>query len=87
MYIGKIVGFVVATRKDENLEGKKLLIVQRINVREEEEGRTEVAVDAMGAGTGEIVLVSNGSAAKSAFTDGDSTIDAAIVGIIDSLEV
>ncbi|MGI8384651.1 EutN/CcmL family microcompartment protein [Robertmurraya sp. P23] len=87
MYIAKVVGMVVATRKEEDFVGKKLLIVQGINEKEEILGLPEVAVDAVGAGTGEVVLVTKGSAARSVFGKPDSAIDAAIVGIIDSLEV
>lgn len=87
MYIAKVIGMVVATRKDEDFVGKKLLIVQPINDEEEVLGHPEVAVDSVGAGTGELVLVTKGSAARSVFGKPDSAIDAAIVGIIDSLEV
>lgn len=86
MYIGKIIGTVVSTRKDEHLVGKKILIVQPLDINNQEIGSPEVAVDSVGAGTGEIVLVSTGSSANHVFTGGNSPIDRAIVGIIDSVE-
>ncbi|MEW9124616.1 MAG: EutN/CcmL family microcompartment protein [Thermotaleaceae bacterium] len=87
MYLGKVIGMVVATRKDETLVGKKLLIVQPVNPKEESIGKSEVAIDSVGAGVGELVLVSKGSSARLIFGEPNSPIDAAIVGIIDSIEV
>lgn len=87
MYIAKVVGTVVSTRKDDNLVGKKILIVQPINVRYEPEGFCEIAVDSVGAGTGEIVLISTGSSAAKVFDAHNSPVDRAIIGIVDSIEV
>ncbi|AOT72719.1 EutN/CcmL family microcompartment protein [Geosporobacter ferrireducens] len=87
MYLGKVVGMVVATRKDETLVGKKLLIVQPVNPKEDPVGNPEVAIDSVGAGVGEYVLVSKGSPARQIFGNPNSPIDAAIVGIIDTIEV
>lgn len=87
MYVGIVIGMVVATRKDDHLVGKKLLVVQQTNMKGEHLGGTEVAVDSVGAGTGEYVLVSKGSSARSVFGSPGSPIDAAIVGIIDNIEV
>ncbi len=81
MIVGKIVGSVVATRKNENLIGSKFLIVEpmeSMNVK-----TRLVAIDNVGAGIGEIVLVAQGSAARIGCNLADSPIDAAIVGIID----
>ncbi len=77
MIIGKVVGSVVSTRKNENLVGSKFMIVKP------EEGNTFVAVDNVGAGIGENVLVATGSAARIGCGMNTSPIDAAIVGIID----
>ena len=77
MIIGKVVGSVVSTRKNENLVGSKFMIVKP------EEGNTFVAVDNVGAGLGENVLVATGSAARIGCGMNTSPIDAAIVGIID----
>jgi ethanolamine utilization protein EutN len=87
MYLGKVIGTVVSTSKDPSLIGSKFLIVQKLTEKLVPTGGTEVAVDSIGAGTGEIVLISKGSAARY-FSMGkkESPIDAAIVGIVDSVE-
>lgn len=85
--MAKVIGMVVATRKDEDLVGKKLLVVQRMNVQGEVLGAPEVAVDSVGAGCGEYVLVTTGGSARHVFSQSSSCIDAAIVAIIDNLEV
>ncbi|MCT4563344.1 MAG: EutN/CcmL family microcompartment protein [Maledivibacter sp.] len=87
MYIAKIVGVVVATTKKEGLVGKKMLIVQPLDTENRPIGNREVAIDSVGAGAGEIVLVSMGSSARQAFEDHDSPIDRAIVAIVDSIQV
>lgn len=87
MFIAKVIGMVVATRKDDDLVGKKLLVVQRMNEKGETMGTPEVAVDSVGAGTGEYVLVTTGGSARHVFQQTSSSIDAAIVAIIDTLEV
>ena len=87
MYVGIVVGSVVATTKNEALIGKKLLIVQKVNPYGGNLNETEVAVDSVGAGTGEYVLVTNGGSARNVFDASISTIDAAIVAIVDSMEV
>lgn len=80
MLVGKVVGSVVATRKNENLVGSKFLIVQPSDGMGDEK---IVAVDNVGAGIGEIVLVATGSAARIGCGQDKSPIDAAIVGIVD----
>ena len=81
MIIGKVVGSVVSTRKCDNLVGNKFMIVEPIpSVKVEER---IVAVDKVGAGIGEFVLVAQGSAARIGCGDDRAPIDAAIVGIID----
>ena len=82
MVIGKIVGSVVATRKNEKLIGSKFMIVETI--AETGEKCRLVAVDNVGAGIGEVVLVATGSAARVGCDQANAPIDAAIVGIIDS---
>ncbi len=83
MIIGKVTGSVVSTRKNENLVGNKFMIVQPIK----EMGLTGsiVAIDNVGAGIGEIVLVATGSAARIGCGQEKSPVDAAIVGIVDEL--
>ncbi len=81
MYIGKVVGSVVSTRKNEKLIGSKFMIVELA----EGMGETQklVAVDNVGAGIGETVLVATGSAARIGCDQESAPIDAAIVGIVD----
>ena len=82
MLIGKVVGSVVSTRKNENLVGSKFMIIEALAGT----GDTKriVAVDNVGAGIGETVLVATGSAARIGCDNATAPIDAAIVGIIDS---
>lgn len=87
MYVGMVVGSVVATRKSDELVGKKLLIVQEVNPKDESVGTLKVAVDSVGAGKGEYVLVTKGEPAMYVFGTSTSCIDSAIVGIVDSMEV
>jgi microcompartment protein CcmK/EutM len=87
MIIGRILGTVVATRKDERLAGKKLLLVRPINLQGEDESGYLVAVDTVGAGFREKVLVVSGSSARLAEGMKDRPVDAAIIGIIDAVEV
>ena len=86
MYMGKVIGTIVATRKDEQLTGSKLMITQPLNIEMEPVGEALVAVDTVGAGIGEIVFYSRGTAARIAARKLDSPIDAAIVGIIDIVD-
>lgn len=86
MYAAKVIGNVVATTKDPSLQGKKILVVEKLNEKQEPTGSTEVAIDTVGAGNGEHVLVTKGSAAR--LSSGKSTvIDAAIIAIIDTMEI
>ncbi|BCJ94608.1 ethanolamine utilization protein EutN [Anaerocolumna cellulosilytica] len=82
MIVGKVIGSVVATRKNDKLIGSKFLIVEPFQKMEGEQGRF-VAIDNVGAGIGEIVLVAKGSAARIGCNMEDSPIDAAIIGIVD----
>lgn len=82
MLIGKVVGSVVSTRKNENLIGNKFLIVEPIKSMGSKVDKL-VTIDNVGAGIGEIVLVAQGSAARIGCGLDNSPIDAAIVGIVD----
>lgn len=82
MIVGKVVGCIVATRKNENLVGGKFLIVEPYEKMGQGKGRI-VAIDNVGAGIGEVVLVALGSAARIGCNMKDSPVDAAIVGIVD----
>ena len=87
MILGRVVGTVVATRKDERLLGAKLLLVRTIDPRGKDEAGYTVAVDTVDAGVHERVLVVTGSSARMASGLKDSPVDAAIVGVVDSVEV
>ena len=82
MIIGKVMGSVVSTRKNENLIGSKFLVVEPVTSMKVM-GSYVVAVDYVGAGIGENVLVTMGSAARMGHGNENQPIDAAIVGIVD----
>ena len=87
MLIARVVGSAVSSAKDGRLTGGKLLIVRPASPSDEVEGDAFIAVDTVGAGEGELVIVVRGSAPRqTTHTEGVPT-DAAIVGILDSLEV
>ena len=83
MNIGRVIGDVVATRKDPNLTGHKLLIVQPLTPDRQPAGRPVVAVDAVGAGGGEEVFFVRGREASFPFHPIEVPTDAGIVGIVD----
>lgn len=87
MILAKIVGTVVATRKDERLVSRKLLLVRPIDPSGKPHGNHLVAVDTVDAGVGETVLIVSGSSARMAADLKDTPVDAAIVGIIDTIDV
>jgi microcompartment protein CcmK/EutM len=87
MLLGKVVGTVVATRKDPRLVSNKLLVVRPVDPRGKAEGNYLVAVDTVDAGTGDTVLVVSGSSARMASGLKDCPVDAAIVGIIDEVQI
>lgn len=88
MQIAKVMGTVVSTTKSEKLNGLKLLIVKPVDIETlQEKGSMIVAIDAVGAGEGEIVMIVGGSSSRqTAITDG-KPVDMSIVGIIDSMDV
>lgn len=87
MEIGKVVGNVWATRKDENLNGLKLLVIKPVDYYSDHDSMTFVAADNIGAGIGEMVLVVKGSSARVCFGKEYVPVDATVVGIIDNVEV
>jgi ethanolamine utilization protein EutN len=87
MILARIVGTVVSTRKDPRLEGKKLLIVKPVSPEGTDEAGYLIAVDTVSAGFREKVLVVSGSSARMASECKDRPVDAAIVGIVDSVEL
>jgi ethanolamine utilization protein EutN len=85
MLLARIVGTVVATRKDTRLEGKKLLICKPVDPEGNDEKGYIIAVDTVDAGFREQVLVVQGSSARMAYGCKDTPVDAAIVGIVDQV--
>jgi microcompartment protein CcmK/EutM len=85
--LAKIVGTVVATRKDPRLVSNKLLVARAVDPRGKADGGYVVAVDTVDAGVGETVLIVSGSSARMASGMKDCPVDAAIVGIIDTVEI
>lgn len=87
MILGRVVGNIVATRKDPRLEGYKLLVVKPVAPDGKEESGYVIAVDTVQAGNSELVLVVSGSSARLAEGCKDRPVDAAIVGIVDSVSL
>jgi microcompartment protein CcmK/EutM len=85
--LARIVGTVVATRKDPRLVSNKLLVARPVDPRGTPEGAPLVAVDTVDAGVGETVLIVSGSSARMASGMKDCPVDAVIVGIIDAVEM
>lgn len=88
MLIGRVVGDVVATQKVPSHEGMKILVVQPLNLDGSERGQAVLAVDAVDAGVGERVLLSmEGFSAMTAVGRPNSPIDAAVIGVIDAVDL
>jgi microcompartment protein CcmK/EutM len=87
MKLGRVVGSVVATRKDPSLNSLKLLIVENLTTTMEREGGYVVAVDSVGAGSGEVVLYATGSSARLTTVTKDRPVDAVIMAIVDSFDI
>lgn len=87
MQLGRVVGTVVSTQKDEKLKGLKINLVKYVTAEGKPTGSIVVAVDAVGAGLGEIVLVASGSSARQTAVTKDKPVDAVIMSIVDELEV
>ncbi len=87
MFIGKVIGTVVATRKERELEGLKFLVVRGLDLEGKPTSTLVVAVDAVGAGVGELVLYASGSSARQTQVTKDRPVDATIMAIVDQIEV
>ena len=87
MKLAKVIGTIVATRKEESLVGYKLMVIRRIDGSTNFIGDEEVAVAYVGAGIGEIVLIGQGSAVRLNKAKKEATIDMAIIGIIDAIDI
>ena len=86
MRIALVIGSTVSTIKDESIRGRKLLIVRDADTEGSAKGEPYIAVDTVSAGTGDLVMVTDGSSARFTKQTTDMPIDAVIVGVIDSLE-
>jgi len=87
MLLGKVVGTVVATRKEETLGGLKFLLLRQLDVDAQETDAYRVAADAVGAGMGEVVLFATGSSARQTKMTDKRPCDAVIMAIVDTVEV
>ncbi|HMM33170.1 MAG TPA: EutN/CcmL family microcompartment protein [Thermoanaerobaculia bacterium] len=87
MQLAKVVGSVVATRKEESLSGLKLLLVRPVDEEGREGPTVLVAADAVGAGPGEVVLIAAGSSARQTVATDKRPVDAVIMAIVDSWDV
>ncbi len=87
MYLAQVTGAIVSTTKHESLYGNKLLTVTRLDENHRPTSDIEIAIDCVGAGNNDIVVVTRGSSARNSSSHPHSVTDAAIVGIVDSLEL
>lgn len=87
MLLGKVVGTLVASRKDEKLEGFKFLVVKRLNIENGETGDYVIAADAVQAGVGDVVLYATGSSARQTILTDRKPCDAVLMAVVDIWEV
>ncbi|HYN86851.1 MAG TPA: EutN/CcmL family microcompartment protein [Pyrinomonadaceae bacterium] len=87
MFLGKVVGTVWSTKKTPDLEGVRFLIVHPIDLDKEPTKNVVVVADRLGAGVGEVVMCAYGKAARSALGNQEMSIEAAVVGIIDRIDL
>jgi ethanolamine utilization protein EutN len=87
MFLAKVVGTVWSTKKSPDLEGVKFLIVHPIDLDKEPTKNVVVVADRLGAGIGEVVMCAYGKAARSAIGDQEMSIEAAVVGIVDRMDL
>ncbi|MEE2901617.1 MAG: EutN/CcmL family microcompartment protein [Myxococcota bacterium] len=87
MLLGKVIGTVVASKKEPEIEGLKLLVVKGSELDGQASGPIVVAVDAVGAGVGELVLYAAGSSARQTIQTKDKPVDHVVMAIVDQVEV
>lgn len=87
MILGRVIGTVWSTRKDEALVGSKFLIVRQLDLEYKPKESTVIAVDSVGAGVGEVVLVAQGSSARQTTITKNKPVDAVIMAIVDKLDI
>lgn len=89
MFLARVVGDIVSTHKNERLKGRKLLLVQRLDLQGKEDGSAElIAVDVVDAGVGdEVLVVQEGSSARTVLNDPKVPVQVVIVGVVDSVTI
>jgi len=87
MQLARVIGTLVATRKDEKLDGLRFLVVRPVTLEGQDTGSAVVAVDAVGAGVGEMVMIATGSSARQTVITDKRPCDAVIMAIVDTWEV
>lgn len=87
MLLGKVIGTIWSTRKDENLVGSKFLIIRQLYLDYTPKDSTIIAIDSVGAGVGEVVLVAQGSSARQTDITQNKPVDAVVMAIVDKLDV
>ena len=87
MHLGRVAGTLVASRKEELLEGMKFLVVRQLNADNEETGGYVVAVDAVGAGVDEVVMYASGSSARQTGITQNKPCDAVVMAIVDTWDI
>lgn len=88
MYLARVVGDVVSTHRHENMGGRKLLLVRRLDLQDNEEGTEVIALDVIGVGRGEKVLVvQEGGAARALFKNDKIPVQAVVVGVVDRVDL
>lgn len=87
MILGRVIGTVWSTRKDEALVGAKFLIVRQLDLEYKPKESTVIAVDSVGAGVGEVVIVAQGSSARQTNITKNKPVDAVVMAIVDKLDI
>ena len=87
MFLGKVIGTVWSTKKTPDLEGVRFLVVHPYDLDREPTKNVVVVADRLGAGTGEVVMCAYGKAARTAIGNQDMSIEAAVVGIVDRVDL
>ena len=88
MLLGRVLGSVVATQKNEKLEGAKLLLVQPLDLEGKDRGAAVLAIDGVDAGMGDrVLLIQDGRSAQLVLGRGVSAVDAAVIGVVDSVDL
>ncbi len=87
MQLGRVTGTLVATRKDPKMEGMKFLVLRQVDIENEDTAGYVVAVDAVGAGVGEVVMYASGSSARQTELTNNRPCDAVVMAIVDEWDV